>query len=220
MPDTDIYLILTRSARSDRDPLLIARQAIAGGTAAIQLREKQLPRAELPAYGAALRALCRAHGVRFIVNDDPELALDLDADGVHLGQEDAARLGLAAVRRRIGPRRIIGLSTHTLPQLMAAQLLPVDYAAFGPLFPTTAKPYHIGTGDIPRVLAASRKPVVFIGGIDLANAPQLAVLGCRWLAVIRAIMQADDVTDATRQLAALVCPAAADGTTAEPADRR
>ena len=194
-----VYLILSSEYCPAHDPLAVARQALAGGAALVQLREKSMPAEALLAYGAELGALCRARGVPLLVNDDPELALALAADGVHLGQEDATRLGLAAVRRRLGRHRLLGLSTHSLAEFTAAQELPVDYAAFGPLFPTRAKPYHIGTAELPAVLAAARKPAVFIGGITRQNAVGLAAQGCRWLAVIRDIVQADDAAGAVRE---------------------
>lgn len=194
-----VYLILSSDYCPNRDPLAVARRALAGGAALVQLREKSMPAKPLLAYGAKLAALCRARGVPLIVNDDPELALALAADGVHLGQEDAQRLGLTAVRRRLGPHRLLGLSTHSLAEFTAAQESPVDYAAYGPLFPTPAKPYHIGTAELPAVLAAARRPVVFIGGINRQNAAGLAARGCRWLAVIRDIVRADDVAGAVRE---------------------
>lgn len=199
-----VYLILSSDYCPQREPLAVARQALAGGVGLIQMREKLMPAEQRPVYGAQLLALCRAHRVPLIINDDPELALALAADGVHLGQEDAARLGLAAVRRRLGRRRMLGLSTHSLAEFTRAQELPVDYAAYGPLFPTRAKPYHLGTAELPAIIAAARKPAVFIGGISRRNAGALAAQGCRWLAVIRDLVQADDVAGAVRAYNAIL----------------
>ncbi|MDD5170813.1 MAG: sulfur carrier protein ThiS [Syntrophales bacterium] len=99
------------------------------------------------------------------------------------------------VRNIVGEGKIIGVSTHSLTQFRAANEWDVDYIAYGPIFPTKTKDYHIGTGDIENVLNAARKPVVFIGGIDMSNVDVLFSEGVRHIAMIRSIMAADDVAE-------------------------
>lgn len=198
-PDRGVYFVWSSEYRPDLPPLEVVRQALDGGITVLQLREKTMPRADYLAYARQARELCRARGVCCIINDDPELAVAVDADGVHIGQEDLAATTLARVRTIVG-NRSIGLSTHSPDLFRAAQRLAIDYAAYGPLFPTKAKDYHIGSGAVPEVLAAAEMPAVFIGGIDTTNAGALVAQGAHLLAVIRAVAQASDIAAAVRKL--------------------
>lgn len=202
-PDSGVYFVWSSEYRPDLPPLEVVRQALDGGISVLQLREKTMPGADYRAYARTARELCRERNVCCIINDDPELAVAVDADGVHLGQEDLAATTLAAVRTMVG-KRIIGLSTHSPDLFRAAQRLAVDYAAYGPLFPTKAKDYHIGSAEVPEVLAAAEMPAVFIGGIDANNAGTLVAQGARLLAVIRAVAQAPDIAAAVRQLDGII----------------
>ena len=168
-----LYLVLTEAFGRGRPALDLARWAIAGGIDILQMREKDKTHRELLRLGKALASLCRATGVLFIVNDDPCLARRLRADGVHLGQEDKMRWPIREVRRIVGGRRLIGVSTHTVAQFQEANVSDVDYIAFGPIFPTQTKPYHIGTNAIGEVLATAMKPVVFIGGIHMSSVDEV-----------------------------------------------
>jgi len=188
-----LYLVLTEEYGDGRPLLQVAEEAIAGGIDILQMREKSKPWEELIQLGSALAALCRKSGVTFIVNDDPLLAAELDADGVHMGQEDLEQCPIDTVRRIIGPDRIIGLSTHTVAQFQQANELDADYLAFGPIFPTQTKDYSIGTGDIREVLRIASKPVVFIGGLNTANLDIILNEGATHVALIRDIMQAEDI---------------------------
>jgi thiamine-phosphate pyrophosphorylase len=193
-----LYLVLSETYGNGRHPLDIARLAIAGGVDIIQMREKNSTPAQLKTLGAALCDLCRKSAVTFIVNDDPLLACELDADGVHMGQEDLPLCGVNAVRNILGPRRIIGISTHTPDQFREALTRDVDYVAFGPIFPTQTKDYSIGTSDIRQILGLSSKPVFLIGGIQTTNLDILFENGATNIALIRDLMAADDVTQKTR----------------------
>ena len=102
------------------------------------------------------------------------------------------------VRQLIGQDKIIGLSTHSLEQFHLANLMDVDYLAFGPVFPTRTKNYHIGTGDVSKVLQTALKPVVFIGGINTNNLDALLAEGASNIALIRDIMQAEDIVSRTK----------------------
>jgi thiamine-phosphate pyrophosphorylase len=180
-------------------PLMhVACHAIDGGIDILQMREKRKSREELLSLGHILAALCKKNGVTFIVNDDPLLARELEADGVHLGQEDLRKYPVNMVRQLIGQDKIIGLSTHSLEQFHLANLADVDYLAFGPIFPTRTKNYHIGIGDVSKVLQTALKPVVFIGGIDTNNLDALLAKGALNIALIRDIMQAQDIVSRTK----------------------
>jgi thiamine-phosphate pyrophosphorylase len=196
--DRRLYLVLTGEWGNGRTSLSIARQAVEGGIDILQMREKHMPRPALMSLGVDLAGLCRQNGVLFIVNDDPRLAVDLDADGVHMGKEDLAGCGVDTVRRIVGPHRIIGVSTHNPDQFRDALARDVDYLAFGPIFPTRTKDYHIGTEDIARVLAVASKPVFFIGGIRRSNLDILIGKGATNVALIRDIMEAEDVAERVR----------------------
>lgn len=195
--ERSLYLVLSEEYGAGRSVMSIAEEAVAGGIDILQMREKHKSREDLLRLGSALGELCRKNKVTFIVNDDPLLAAELDADGVHMGQEDLQRCPLDEVRRIIGIDRIIGLSTHSLEQFQRANTLDVDYLAFGPIFPTQTKDYSIGTADIREALRVALKPVVFIGGVNTANIGIILKEGAASVALIRDIMQADDVASRT-----------------------
>ncbi|MHB8138130.1 MAG: thiamine phosphate synthase [Smithellaceae bacterium] len=188
-----LYLVLSEEYGMGRTPASVAAQAIAGGIDVLQMREKQKSHEELVSMGKNLCALCRKNGVVFIINDDPYLAYELDADGVHLGQEDMARYPIEQARRILGPDKIIGLSTHSPEQFRQGNETDADYLAFGPVFPTQTKNYHIGTSDIKSILKVAAKPVFLIGGITAANMDIVLSAGATRVALIRDIMQAADI---------------------------
>lgn len=192
--DYSLYLVISREYAMRRPVLDIASQAIAGGVDILQMREKNMPHSELLGLGKSLAGLCREKGVTFIVNDDPLLAKEIDADGVHAGQEDLQRYPLSRIREIVGRDKIIGVSTHSLEQFEKAGQTDADYLSFGPIFPTMTKDYHIGTGQIKNVLRIAKKPVVFIGGIKLDNVDTILDDGVKIFGLIRDIVQADDVT--------------------------
>jgi thiamine-phosphate pyrophosphorylase len=198
--DRSLYLVISEEYAMGRSALEVARRAIAGGVDMIQMREKARPDQELVGMAKALSALCRRSGAIFIVNDDPSLARRADADGVHLGQGDMARFPVKTVRGIVGPDRLIGVSTHSLDELRKAMDEDIDYLAFGPVFPTKTKDYSIGTEDVKRAAGIARKPVFFIGGIDLSNIDIVLGEGGRNIALIRAITEADDIETRTRRL--------------------
>ena len=187
-----LYLVLSSDYRPDLNPLEIAIQAIEGGVNILQMREKQLSWEKMVSLGRKYKELCSETGVTFIVNDDPGLAVELDACGVHLGQEDLQSMGIEEVRDVMGDR-MIGLSTHSLDQFRVANEQDLDYIAFGPLFETKTKDYYIGLNDLEIVLQETSKPVVFIGGINLSNIDQVLAFGASNIALISAIMQAPDI---------------------------
>ena len=220
-----LYLVLSEEYGRNRNALDIAQCAIAGGVDIIQMREKKKNKQELIRLGQTLAQLCRKHNSIFIVNDDPLLAQKIDADGVHLGQEDLQRFPIKETRHIIGSDKIIGLSVSTVAEVNQANRLDIDYMAFGPVFPTTVvgswsvatylptivgsiplkrdchtiKKLCVGIKDVKKVIELSQKPLFFIGGINLSNLTELLACGARNIAVIRAILGADDITAAVHE---------------------
>ncbi len=179
------------------------RRLIAGGATFIQLREKHQPPGDW--YEDALEAarLCRAAGALCIVNDRVDIAMAVDAAGVHLGQDD---MPVAAARRILGREKIIGLSTHTSEQLAAALREDIDYAAIGPIFATATKSDHepvIGLEMLQRAAkTAGNVPLVAIGGISEENLPSVIDAGASSAAMIGAIVRnADLIEEKYRRLA-------------------
>jgi thiamine-phosphate pyrophosphorylase len=179
-----------------RDHVTIAAAALAGGADMIQLRDKTGSLRDLLPQARAVRELCRSRGALFIVNDRVDLALAADADGAHVGQED---LPAASARRLLGPRRLLGVSTHSLAQAEAARQAGADYIGFGPMFATGTK----DTGYEPRGLNALRGirravslPILAIGGITLENATLVIEAGAAAPAVISAVVAAADISAA------------------------
>ncbi|MEW5758919.1 MAG: thiamine phosphate synthase [Candidatus Omnitrophota bacterium] len=197
--DYSLYLVVSEEYGQGKTALEIASAAIYGGVDIIQMREKNKTKQELTALGNKLSRLCRENNALFIVNDDPFVTKEVNADGVHLGQEDIKRFRLEDVRSILGQDKIIGISTHSLEQFQEANNKDFDYIAFGPVFPTQTKDYFIGTKDIEEVLKIAKKPVVFIGGINLSNISELLSAGVRNIALIRAILQAKDITLETKK---------------------
>jgi len=167
-----------------------ARAAIAGGADAIQLREKNIPDAQLLALAAELRELTDETGKILIINDRADIAAIVGADGVHLGQGD---LPIAEVRRLLRPDAVVGRSSHNIEQAKAAVIEGADYVSVGPMFATTTKDRQpVGTGLLKEALAAVTVPITPIGGINVGNAAELIALGAQRLAVSSAICRADD----------------------------
>ena len=188
-----LYLILEGAAAAVVEP------ALEGGVDLVQLRDKHAPDAELVAAGRALGELCRRHGALFVMNDRPDLALECGADGVHVGQDDAA---VDSVRELAGERLFVGVSTHTPEQVAAAEESDADYFAVGPVHATPTKPGRpaVGLELVRHAAERARKPWFAIGGIDAGNALGVVAAGARRLAVVRAIRDADDPRAAAGEL--------------------
>jgi len=185
------------------DPVEQARAACAGGARAVQLRAKHATDRETLAWAEAIRAATREAGVLFLVNDRFDLAWAAGADGVHLGHGD---LPPAALPEAARARLLVGGSTHDPAQLAAAAAAPLDYVAFGPVYGTTSK---VSAWDArgeaalaAAVRAAAPRPLVAIGGIDVARAGAVAAAGAAGAAVISAVAGADDPRAATAALVA------------------
>ena len=193
-----LYVVLDRTAAGGRDLDAILAAALAGGAEMVQLREKTELSGTLLPLAERLRARCRAARVPFIINDRVDLAVAVEADGVHLGQED---LPPAAARALLKPGMILGLSTHSEAQAAAAQAAGADYVAVGSMFPTTTKPeFHlVGPTLARRVRPLVHVPLIGIGGITPDNAAEVIAAGCDGVAVISAVCAAPDPAAAARR---------------------
>jgi len=191
-----LYVILDPAARPDRSLLDVLAAAAKGGARIFQYRNKQASMKE--AYREALPLKRRAAelGATFIVNDRCDLAVAVDADGVHLGQDD---LPVTEARRLMGPSKLIGLSTHNLQQVEEADRLKPDYLGFGPIFKPASKHDHdpvVGIEGLRTIRSLTTLPVFAIGGIQLDQARSVMEAGADGLAVISAVMNAPDVEKA------------------------
>ncbi|MGH9016649.1 MAG: thiamine phosphate synthase [Acidimicrobiales bacterium] len=193
----------------DRPDLAVFLDAcIEGGVDIVQLRDKHLEAAALVPRARVAAEVCAAHDVPFIMNDRPDLALDVGADGVHVGQDDASP---ALARRILGPDVIVGLSTHAPAELDASVAAPVDYVSAGPVEPTPTQPGRPGTGPsyIAHAAAKAGRPVFVTGGVTPETVTALAAAGARRFVVVRYLTGADDPGAAARRLRtaiAAVCP--------------
>jgi thiamine-phosphate pyrophosphorylase len=183
----------------DARPLEWLRAALRGGVDLVQLRDRSLDDAGIVAAAVAFRTAASEAGALFILNDRPDLVAACDADGVHVGQDDAT----PAAARAIGPERIVGRSTHEPAQADAAQADPdVDYLAVGPVHATPTKPGRPAAG-LDYVSYAARtvtKPWFAIGGLDAGNVGAVLDRGAQRIVVVRAIAAADDPEAAARAL--------------------
>lgn len=181
--------------------------ALAGGARLLQYRNKRADAARRRVQARALAALAREHGVPLVINDHLELALEIAAEGVHLGAADGP---LAAARARLGEGRLLGASCYArLESALEAERAGASYVAFGSFFPSAVKP---GAVRAPLALLAEAKrrlrvPVVAIGGITPENAPQLIAAGADSVAVISALFEAPDIRAAARRFSALFAEA-------------
>ena len=198
-----LYVILDRAAAGTRDLATLAQAAIRGGADVLQLRDKAASGDALLRETQRLLPIARAAGVPLIVNDRPDIALAAGADGVHLGQDDAP---VAEARLLLGPHRLIGKSTHSLEQAVAADREPVDYLGLGPIFSTPTKPDYgsVGLDLISRARSTLTHPVVCIGGIETANLDSILAAGGLRVAVVRAVCAAADPEAAARTLKRLL----------------
>lgn len=175
------------------------RDCIAGGVDVVQLRDKELEAKPLLARAAVALAVCRDLGVPFVFNDRPDLALEVGADGVHVGQDDAP---VSLVRRIMGPDAIVGLSTHGSADLEGAADQDVSYISAGPVEATPTKPGRPGTGlgYVTQASARSSVPVFVTGGVTPEKIPALTGAGVRHFVVVRYLTQANDARGAAQAL--------------------
>ena len=191
-----------RRATAGRPLIEVVERCLTAGLAAVQLREKDLAAGELLDLARDLRSVTARHGARLLVNDRADVALAVAADGVQLPE---AGLPPAVGRGLIGPDRLLGVSTHSPEAAGAAGEAGADFVLFGPVYDTPSKRVW-GAPQGPAVLATAcrraRVPVLAIGGMTAARVPEVREAGAAGLAVIRALLAADDPARATKDLLA------------------
>jgi thiamine-phosphate pyrophosphorylase len=192
-----LYGILDLSYVDSLETETVAEQMIDGGVDLIQLRAKARPSAEIAKTAAELHCITMERDVPLIINDHPEIARVVSAEGVHVGQDD---LAISEVREIAGPDRIVGKSTHSVDQAIRAFHEGADYIGFGPIFATPTKPDYrpIGLNEIQRVHEVVRIPIFCIGGIKLDNLPDVIAAGARRVVIVSGLLQAADIASYAR----------------------
>lgn len=196
---SDVSLYAVTPSFTDAPGMLAkVEKLLTGGVDAVQLRTKNLKDRELVALGKEMKARCARVGALFLVNNRPDIALATEADGVHVGHED---LPIPFVREMIGHRKILGVSTHSLPEALDAQKQGADYVSCGPIWSTPTKPDYsaVGLGLVGLYKAALRIPFVAIGGIDESNVEQVLSAGAVTVAMVRALFDANDPAAAAKK---------------------
>ncbi len=194
-----IYLITDDKYFKGRDLLETIERAIKGGVTAVQYRFKDKSTREMFEELVKLRELTRSYSVDLVVNDRVDLALAVEADGVHVGKED---LPPEAVRKVAGDKLYVGYTANSLEELKKAQDLPVDYIGFGSIYPTTTKENYklVGVEALREAVRISEKPIVCIGGIMPYRVAEVVKAGCRNLAISAGILGFEDVEKAASEI--------------------
>ena len=197
--DLLLYAVTDRHWLNGRSLRQVVEESLDGGVTMVQLREKQLEEGAFLEEAKELQALCRQRRIPFLVNDNVDIALAMNADGVHVGQSD---MEAQDVRKKLGPDKIIGVSAQTVEQALLAQAHGADYLGVGAVFPTGSKDdaVEVPFETLKAICQAVRIPVVAIGGISKANVEQLRGSGICGVAVISAIYGAGDIEGAAREL--------------------
>jgi thiamine-phosphate pyrophosphorylase len=185
----------------DLDPGELARDLVAGGVDILQVRAKERTHAERVDLGLKVVSAAFPYHVPVIINDDIDAAFESGADGVHLGQEDWAAIPREQRADRLANMRVVGISTHSLDQALAAERDGASYIGVGPVFPTATKPAAMAVGPelVHQVAMQVKLPFFAIGGITLDNLGQVLEAGATRVAVVSAILRASDVTEASAE---------------------
>ncbi len=195
----DIYPVTCEKLSAGRSNLEVLDGIIQGGARIVQLREKEATSREIHRQALLFREITAKAGVLLIINDRVDIALAVDADGVHLGQDD---LPLEAARK-LGPELIIGASTHSLEEAFRAQEEGADYVNIGPIFPTSTKEgvkHFLGPEAIPTISPGLAIPFTVMGGIHSRNIDEVIRHGARRVAMVTEITQAPDIAETVRAL--------------------
>jgi len=188
-----------RSQASD-----VVNKMLKGGIDILQLRAKNWTAEEITELGHEIHSLTHKSGIPLIINDYPDIAIAVGAEGVHVGQDD---LAVDEVREMVGSEMLVGLSTHSMEQAKKSASQNVNYIGFGPLFSTPTKPDYpaIGISEIAQVhQELPELPIFCIGGIKDINFPQVIAAGARRMVVVSGILQAENITDYTKNLKSLL----------------
>ena len=197
--DLLLYAVTDRHWLGDRTLYEVVKESLDGGATFIQLREKNLDTAHFLEEAKELKKLCAEYKVPFVINDNVDIALKIDADGVHVGQSD---MEAGDVRAMLGPDKIIGVSAQTVEQAILAEKRGADYLGVGAVFPTGSKDDadDVSHETLKAICRAVNIPVIAIGGITVENTPYLKGTGICGIAVISAIYGQNNITEATKKL--------------------
>ena len=197
--DLLLYAVTDRHWLDGRTLYEVVKESLDGGATFIQLREKELDNEHFLEEAKQLKELCAEYKVPFVINDNVDIAIAMDADGVHVGQSD---METGDVRAKLGTDKIIGVSAHTVEQAILAEKRGADYLGVGAVFPTGSKDDadDVSHETLKAICEAVNIPVIAIGGITVDNTPQLAGTGICGIAVISAIYAQEDIVTATKKL--------------------
>lgn len=199
-PDFDLYLVTDRGMTQGRDLLWVLQQALDGGVKGIQLREKDLVGRELFFLAEAARKLTQRYHALLLINDRIDIALAMDADGVHLS---TASIPIESARALLGRQRLLGASTHSLEEAQEAERSGADFVVFGPVYFTPSKASYgspQGLAALKKVVEKLSLPIYAIGGIKPENIADTRRTGVRGVALISAVMSAADPENATKEI--------------------
>ncbi len=199
-----LYVITDGRIIGSRSLEAVVEGALRGGATVLQYREKNKSTRAMVQEAMTLAALCRRYGVTFIINDRIDVALAVDADGVHLGQDD---MPLPIARRLLGADRIIGVTVHNPEEIQEAQELGADYLSLAPVFATATKPDHqkpMGLDGLKKLMAWVQCPAVAIGGINAQNVRNVLLTGVDGVCVVSAVLGQDDPEQAAQTLRSLM----------------
>ena len=202
--DLSLYLVTDHPLSGGRDMAWIVREAAAGGVTMVQLREKECSTAKFIDLARELKRALSPLGIPLIINDRVDVALAVDADGVHIGQSD---MPYDVARRLLGPDKIIGLSVETMEEVIAANALDVDYIGISPVYATPTKTDTLvpfGLEGIEEVMRLSRHRCVAIGGMNRDTIGEVIARGVEGVAVVSAIVAADSPREASEELSAII----------------
>lgn len=197
--DLLLYAVTDRHWLNGRTLYSVVKESLDGGVTFLQLREKELDEVHFLEEAKELQQLCREYQVPFIVNDNVDIAISMDADGVHVGQSD---MEAGDVRAKLGPDKIIGVSAQTVEQAILAEKHGADYLGVGAVFPTGSKDDadDVSYETLKAICEAVSIPVIAIGGITQENVKELAGSGICGIAVISAIYAQQDIRKASEDL--------------------
>lgn len=200
--DWDIYLVTEEKLSAGRKTIEVVKEAIAGGVDVIQLREKEKTTRAKYHLGQQIKTVLVNTEVDFIINDDPALALALDADGVHLGDDD---LPVQKAREILGPDKIVGYSTSNLEEIKEAKKQGADYVGFGAIYKTSSKDVKdrrqaIGLNRLDKISSKVEIPIVAIGGIKQNNIAEVKQAGADTIAMISGITKAKNIKEQVETL--------------------
>ena len=198
--DLSLYVIIDKRIIKDKPLIQVTREALAGGATAIQMREKKMKSRDLCNLASSLKKIAKKRRALFIVDDRVDIAKACDADGVHLGNKD---LPINIARKLLGKKKIIGVTVRNLSQALRAQKEGADYLSLGPIFPTRTKqglPPPRGLKAIARIKKKIKIPLIAIGGINRNNVTKVIRAGADGVAVVSAVIRAENVRKDTREL--------------------